>query len=313
MAPDSTRATSPSARVEASEGERRAVADVDLHPATLRRPARCLRQRGKGRFSQVRVLYGVNGEGLGHATRSEVVDRRAAGERARRARHGLGRRVPIPRRPARRRQRDLRAVVRDGGRRDPPLGDGHPHDDADAPRAAGQRADVDGRSTSGGPRSWSPTSSRSPGIYARSSRTPLVCVDNIHMIDRCHHDEAIVERRARGLPHRPRGDPRDGPDRGRLRHHDVLPAAAAARPDDARAADRAPGDRRRASRRAATTSSSTRAAATELIEVLREAACPAASTGCATAREVGTTDGAIEYCAALGRRLPRGPRAPRAA
>ena len=39
------------------------------------------------------------------------------------------------------------------------------------------------------------------GIYARSSRTPLVCVDNIHMIDRCRHDEQITAG-ARGLPDR---------------------------------------------------------------------------------------------------------------
>ena len=31
------------------------------------------------------------------------------------------------------------------------------------------------------------------GIYARWSRTPLICVDNIHMIDRCRHDKAIVD------------------------------------------------------------------------------------------------------------------------
>lgn len=30
------------------------------------------------------------------------------------------------------------------------------------------------------------------GFYARLSRTPLVCVDNIHMIDRCHHDREIT-------------------------------------------------------------------------------------------------------------------------
>ncbi len=30
------------------------------------------------------------------------------------------------------------------------------------------------------------------GFYARLSRTPLVCVDNIHMIDRCHHDRNIT-------------------------------------------------------------------------------------------------------------------------
>lgn len=30
------------------------------------------------------------------------------------------------------------------------------------------------------------------GFYARLSRTPLVCVDNIHMIDRCHHDRDIT-------------------------------------------------------------------------------------------------------------------------
>jgi uncharacterized protein (TIGR00661 family) len=31
------------------------------------------------------------------------------------------------------------------------------------------------------------------GIYARWSRTPLVCVDNIHMIDRCLHDAEILD------------------------------------------------------------------------------------------------------------------------
>ncbi|MGI8462554.1 MAG: glycosyltransferase family protein [Solirubrobacterales bacterium] len=30
------------------------------------------------------------------------------------------------------------------------------------------------------------------GIYARFTRTPMVAVDNIHMVDRCKHDEAIV-------------------------------------------------------------------------------------------------------------------------
>ncbi len=31
------------------------------------------------------------------------------------------------------------------------------------------------------------------GRYARLARIPLVCVDNIHMIDRCRHDPAIVD------------------------------------------------------------------------------------------------------------------------
>ena len=30
------------------------------------------------------------------------------------------------------------------------------------------------------------------GIYARSAHVPLVCVDNIHMIDRCRHDDEIT-------------------------------------------------------------------------------------------------------------------------
>jgi uncharacterized protein (TIGR00661 family) len=30
------------------------------------------------------------------------------------------------------------------------------------------------------------------GIYARLTQTPLVCVDNIHMIDRCRHDPEIT-------------------------------------------------------------------------------------------------------------------------
>jgi uncharacterized protein (TIGR00661 family) len=31
------------------------------------------------------------------------------------------------------------------------------------------------------------------GIYARTHAAPLVCVDNIHMIDRCKHDDEILE------------------------------------------------------------------------------------------------------------------------
>jgi uncharacterized protein (TIGR00661 family) len=31
------------------------------------------------------------------------------------------------------------------------------------------------------------------GIYARTHATPLVCVDNIHMIDRCRHDDEILD------------------------------------------------------------------------------------------------------------------------
>jgi uncharacterized protein (TIGR00661 family) len=31
------------------------------------------------------------------------------------------------------------------------------------------------------------------GIYARSARVPLVCIDNIHMIDRCRHDDEILD------------------------------------------------------------------------------------------------------------------------
>ena len=81
-------------------------------------------------------------------------------------------------------------------------------------------------------------------VYARWSRTPLLAVDNINMIDRCRHDREIV------------GEQRDdfliaravraehGPGRGRVHGADVLLTADRPARHHARAADRATGDRR---------------------------------------------------------------------
>ena len=187
--------------------------------------------------------------------------RRAAG-RARRPRDGIRRRVPLPRRPARPRERDLRAVVRDGAGRDPPLGLGHAHDRGAASRAARQRSTLAG----GGAR----VAAGRGGDRLRAALGHLRAVGaRAARVRRQHpHDRPLPPRRrdprgrARGLPARARRDARDGPDGRRLRHHHVLPAAAAAGADRPGAADR---PARRSSRRgrcAASTCSSTRAAAT---------------------------------------------------
>ena len=135
--------------VRARATEEVAVPDEDPHQRELGQVSAATRgDRNRcgraGSFSAVRILYGVNGEGMGHATRSQVViDALLAG--ARRARDGVGRRIRVPRAAARPRERDLRALVRDGPRRDPTLGDREAHDDGGQPRASRERQALDGR------------------------------------------------------------------------------------------------------------------------------------------------------------------------
>ena len=139
----------------------------------------------------MRILYGVNGEGMGHATRSEVVigyllashDVRVVASGA--AYRHLRERLP---------------------RVDEIFGPTFAMDEGEIHRWATLRqnaqqalqelpetvkawvAEVD---------EWKPDvviSDFEPlaGVYARSTRTPLIAVDNINILDRCRHDAEIV-------------------------------------------------------------------------------------------------------------------------
>ena len=102
----------------------------------------------------LRILYGVNGEGLGHATRSQVV------AEALLARHDvrvgdLRRRARVPARAAAAGRAGLRPVVRDGPRRDPPLGDRPPQPRAAAAtRASSATSTPTSRSPAPSPARW---------------------------------------------------------------------------------------------------------------------------------------------------------------
>jgi len=137
------------------------------------------------------ILYGVNGEGLGHATRSQVV------AEALLARH------------------DVRVVTSGGAlaylrerlpRVEQVFGPSFAMDHGEIRRWATVRHNL-----ATAPRelpatvrhwlevveAWRPDvvlTDFEPlaGLYARSAHVPLVSVDNIHMIDRCRHDEGIV-------------------------------------------------------------------------------------------------------------------------
>jgi uncharacterized protein (TIGR00661 family) len=139
----------------------------------------------------VRVLYGVNGEGMGHATRSEVVIGALLGEH------------------------DVRVMASGSafrylegrlGHVSEIFGPSFAMDHGEIRRwatmthtMAAARRELPGsvRSWMAAVHEWRPAvvvTDFEPlsGIYARSSHTPLVCVDNIHMIDRCRHDDEIV-------------------------------------------------------------------------------------------------------------------------
>jgi uncharacterized protein (TIGR00661 family) len=141
----------------------------------------------------MRILYGVNGEGLGHATRSEVVIDSLLGE------HDV--RVMAS-------GAAFRYLQDKCGHVSEIFGPSFAMDHGEIRRWASVTHTMEAarRELPGSVRTWmaavhewrpdvvvtdfEPLS----GIYARSSRTPLVCVDNIHMIDRCRHDEEIVGR-----------------------------------------------------------------------------------------------------------------------
>ena len=142
-------------------------------------------------MSALKILYGVNGEGLGHATRSQVVIDTLL------ARH------------------DVRVVASGAAFRylrerlpwvDEIFGPSFAMDDGEIRRWATVRHNLAGaprelpatvRHWLGVVAAWRPdvvVTDFEPlaGIYARSAHVPLVSVDNIHMVDRCHHDDGIV-------------------------------------------------------------------------------------------------------------------------
>ncbi len=139
----------------------------------------------------MRILYGVNGEGLGHATRSEVVIGSLLGEH------------------------DVRVMASGAafkylegrlGNVSEVFGPSFEMDHGEIRRWATVRHTMAAatRELPGSVRRWMDAVSEwepdvvvtdfepLSGLYARSSRTPLVCVDNIHMIDRCRHDDEIT-------------------------------------------------------------------------------------------------------------------------
>jgi Glycosyl transferase family 1 len=140
----------------------------------------------------MRILYGVNGEGLGHATRSQVVIS-ALLERG----------------------HDVRVVASGGAfsylrarlpRVDEVFGPSFAMQDGEILRWATLRRNVftaprelpeTARHWLSVVHDWRPhvvVTDFEPlsALYARSHHVPLVSVDNIHMLLRCHHDDAIV-------------------------------------------------------------------------------------------------------------------------
>jgi len=139
----------------------------------------------------MRILYGVNGEGMGHATRSQVVVETLLREHeVRVVASGAA-------------YKYLSGVLPDV---EEIMGAKFVIEDGTIMRWATVRRNV-ADVASGAPESirhwfemthgWRPevvVTDFEPlsSIYARVSRTPLIAVDNINMIDRCHHDEDIV-------------------------------------------------------------------------------------------------------------------------
>jgi uncharacterized protein (TIGR00661 family) len=139
------------------------------------------------------VLYGVNGEGMGHATRSQVViDALLKAHDVRVVASGAAFRYLRDRLP----------------RVDEIFGPSFAMKDGEIQRWATVRQNF-----AKGPRElpdtvkhwvklvheWRPEvviTDFEPlaGRYARATRTPLVCVDNINMVDRCRHDREIIGR-----------------------------------------------------------------------------------------------------------------------
>lgn len=140
----------------------------------------------------MKIMYGVNGEGMGHATRSEVVIAALRADHDVRVmasgaafRHFDGRLGHVSQIFGPTFAMEEGQIRRWGSVR---LTAGALRREMPASVSTWMEA----------VREWSPDvviTDFEPlsGIYARWSRTPLICVDNIHMIHRCRHDDAIVE------------------------------------------------------------------------------------------------------------------------
>jgi UDP:flavonoid glycosyltransferase YjiC (YdhE family) len=140
----------------------------------------------------MKVLYGVNGEGLGHATRSEVVIGMLLGR-------GHDVRVVASGSAYRHLRRQLPRV-------DEIFGPSFAMDEGEIHRWATLRLNVLGLSRElpdtvrhwiSVVHDWRPdvvVTDFEPlsALYARSMLVPLVSVDNINMLVRCHHDDGIV-------------------------------------------------------------------------------------------------------------------------
>ena len=140
----------------------------------------------------MRILYGVNGEGMGHATRSQVVvesllERHEVRVVASGAAHAY-----------------LSGVLPDV---EEIMGAKFVMEDGEIRRWATVRRNV-ADAAGGAPqsirrwlemtRAWRPdvvVTDFEPlaAIYARVSRAPLIAVDNINMLDRCKHDDEILD------------------------------------------------------------------------------------------------------------------------
>jgi uncharacterized protein (TIGR00661 family) len=140
----------------------------------------------------MRILYGVNGEGMGHATRSElVISSLLDGHEVRVRTSGAA-------------YAYLSGMLENV---DEVFGPSFAMDQGEIRRWASFTGTLSAarRELPGNVRDWmTSTAEWKPdvvvtdfeplsGIYARLSRTPLVCVDNIHMIDRCRHDPEIMQ------------------------------------------------------------------------------------------------------------------------
>lgn len=140
----------------------------------------------------MKILYGVNGEGMGHATRSEVVIGSLLAD-------GNDVRVMASGAAFRYLEERLGHVNRIFG---PSLA----MEQGEIRRWASVKSTMAAfahelpssvRTWVAAVEEWRPdvvVTDFEPltATYARSTRTPLVCVDNIHMIDRCVHDEEIL-------------------------------------------------------------------------------------------------------------------------
>jgi uncharacterized protein (TIGR00661 family) len=140
----------------------------------------------------VRILYGVNGEGMGHATRSEVViEDLLADHELKVMASGAA----------------FRYLSGRLGNVNEVFGPSFAMEQGEIRRWATVRHTVSslGRELPGSVRRWMDAVNEwrpevvicdfepLSGIYARSARVPLVCIDNIHMIDRCRHDDEILD------------------------------------------------------------------------------------------------------------------------